>query len=132
MSRMHRIETPGRLSPPGPEPSPAAALAGQILAGLSDDLKTLRGEMDTRFGEVLAHVNDGLGQADSLITGLHQDVANLILRWQALGRVLGEDPTFGPRMEAAMAQVAAEWAAPPKGEPNDETGRAGDVPPDPH
>jgi len=100
-----------------PEVPTAVAQQAMAVVALSDAIKQLKQEQDTRYHALEDRLNGIIQEADALITGLHQDMANLILRQQAVMRWLVKQfPAFEADvqtewehlMQEAAAQVAQE------------------------
>lgn len=81
------------------------------LVAVSDAVKHLQQEHETRYHALEDRLNGVIQDADALVTGLHQDMANLILRYQALMRWLTKQfPTFDAEVQAELEAVVHETA----------------------
>ena len=79
------------------------------IVAVADELKKLREHMETRFTALTEHVNGAVGTMDGAATGLHQDVANLILRVQTLTTWLQHKfPEFEAEAQATLTQMIAD------------------------
>jgi hypothetical protein len=90
----------------------AQANSARVLRAVVEDMRQLRHDMETRWQALEAHVNAAVGAMDGSVTGLHQDVANLILRMQTVTAWLQQQfPQFGTEAQAVLTQMIADMNA---------------------
>ncbi len=91
----------------------AAILAmSDALQGLAQGMKRMQEEADTRYKASEEHVNGAIGAMDATATGLHQDLANVIVRLQTLTTWLGHKfPEFEAESQAILQGIIADAAA---------------------
>ncbi len=82
------------------------------LQGLAQGMKRMQEEADTRYKASEAHVNGAVGAMDATATGLHQDLANVIVRLQTLTTWLGHKfPGFEAESQTILQGIIADAAA---------------------
>lgn len=100
------------------------------IVAVADEMRKLRQDMETRWTALETHVNSVVGAMDGSMTGLHQDVANLILRMQTVTRWLAARfPEFPEQAETTLKQLiadmnteAAKYAQEEETKPDDQSG----------
>ncbi len=61
---------------------------------------------DERWQAIQAYVNEMVARTDAALTGLHGDLANLIVRWEAAQRVVQRDaPGVWAAIEAEVTAI---------------------------
>lgn len=95
---------------------PAATPVDAAVAEMVDQLARHDTE---RFQAVQAYINDLAGRMDAALTGLHGDLANVLVRWEAAQRVLQrEAPGLWTAVEREIGVVVAEIQAAAKEAPD--------------
>lgn len=79
------------------------------VQGLAQSLKRMQEEMDTRYHALEGHVNEAVQTMDAVVTGLHQDSANVIVRLQVVCQWLAHHfPEFEGESQALLDDLIAQ------------------------
>ena len=111
MSRMTIERALDRPSQPRMEEAVILGLSNAVQ-GLTEAVKRLREEQDTRYRALEARLNDAIHEMDALVTGLHQDSANVIIRYRAMMQWLSQQfPKFEHESQVLLERLVGEAAA---------------------